>query len=428
MKNKLNILTSYASIGSSVALGYILLFLISKYDSISSYGIFILLKSTSGLLSGILSFRTGESVTKYYSGFLVSGKRDEAKTVVVIGVGFDVILACIAFGCSYLIYLNNLTIYINDDIPVDLFLIFSLTSVFYLMRGSAIGYLQGKEKILVMNIINIIESLLIMSLSLLYVFVVGNINIGDIVYIHVFSYGIAFILYAFFLVYYYNIEFSGDKLVLNKELIRDYIRFSLAVFSSSTLKAINRNVDNIVIGAVLSTGAVGVYQAIKKLFSVIEIVAQPWTALVYAKLNKLYVSGLVCGFKELIIQTTIKIFIVSFIIGISLLYFMEDILLSMEVDSDSNLFSIALIFFFGYLVAAASWWARVFSNVVNPMISVKANLASTIYMFTFLPILSFVMGMYGVALSFLILNVSIFIYITVNFTNINKEEIVVNTV
>ncbi|EAS75362.1 TPA: lipopolysaccharide biosynthesis protein [Vibrio alginolyticus] len=418
MKKKIKVITSYTSIGANIALGFFLMYIINMFASVYEYGQFMILKSTSGLLSGILTFRSGEAVTKFYNTYKVEKENGKSKYILYIGFLSDLFISTFCLVLILTIsFLFEQGVATWEGLDVKSFTLFGLVSVFTLLRGTSIGYLQAEGKITTINIINIIECFLISFFVFCFILINHSLDIMDIVYSHVFSYSIVTFIYLYILSlnYFFRLRFNKEK---SKSTLLDYFKFSAITFGSSTLKSFNRNSDNIIIAYILSPAEVGFYQSIKKVFSITEIIAQPWSMLTYGRLITLYTKNEITKFKALIMRTTAYVFLLSLLTSVIIFAFLDNIFSFMKVEPLDSFHSVSIIVFISYLILAYSWWARVFSNVIDPMISVKANVFALLITVFILPITTLYLGLVGVGISFMLINIGVAIYISYRFNRV----------
>jgi O-antigen/teichoic acid export membrane protein len=420
-QEKIKIITSYLAISCSMALGFILMYAITKYGSLEVFGQFSILKSTAGLLSGILTFRTGEAVTKYYQTYYVSGEFEKSKLSIIIGLCIDLLISALLIIIFYVISTVGYTYFNFQSEIMNVFFLFGFTSIFSILRGSSIGYFQAKNYILYINIFSILESLLIISLIGLIIIHFGTLDLRDVVLIHICVYGLITIFYYLTLLFYYKREFCNFKCVIDKSLIKEYARFSITVFTSSLLKAVNRNSDNVILGIFLSTTDVGLYNSIKKVFSSIEIIAHPWTMLTYGKLVALYTRAEITQFKLIIESKTRFILLLSLLLGLLLLLNIKEIFSYMGVTTEYNLMMLSIVMMVSFLINSMVWWSRVFSNVVDPMISVKANFCTMLYQLIWVPVIIYMFTINGAIFSVLALNIMLAAYILKKYMELGRK-------
>lgn len=420
-QEKIRIITSYLSIGCSMALGFILMYTIIKYGSLEVFGQFSILKSTAGLLSGILTFRTGEAVTKYYQKYHVSGEFEKSKLSITIGFFIDLLISALLIIIFYIISTVGYSYFNFQSEIMNVFFLFGFTSILSILRGTSIGYFQAKNYILYINIFSILQSFLIISLIFIIIVHSGTLDLRDVVVIHVGVYGLITTIYNLTLLFFYKREFCNFKFVIDKNLIKEYARFSITVFTSSLLKAFNRNSDNVILGIFLSTADVGLYNSLKKVFSSIEIIAHPWTMLTYGKLVALYTRTEIAQFKLVIESKTKFILLLSLLLGLLLLINIKGIFSYMEVTTEHNLMLLSTILMISFLINSVVWWSRVFSNVVDPMISVKTNFGIMLYQLICVPVIIYMFKINGAIFSVLALNIIISVYIIKKYMELGSE-------
>lgn len=403
-------------------LGFYLMLISTRYGDISTYGSFIILKSTSGFIGNLLSMRSSEAVTKFCKESEVNNDFKRAKSAIIVGFVSDIVIATLILFSIYL-FSNFISVSFLKEPNLDyLVVIFGLTSFFAYLRGTIIGYLQVRDRYLNINILVSIESVLIIAYITFIVLNGDKIILNDLVYAHVVSY--FFILFGFVFVFsmHYREHYKHVPCVINYMFVKEYLVFSMKTFTSTLLKAGNKNIDSLVISYLMTSSEVGYYQAIKKCFSLIEVVAQPWTMLSYSKLVGYYTERNIVKLKGYILQVTLKITIFSVLIGTPILYFIEDILKIIDGEIQGEVYAISSLLLLGYLTSASVWWGRVFSNVVNPNLSIYSNFGSLLYNLSVMYLLVKFFGILGAAISFLVINILIFLFFTYNYSKLNVKD------
>jgi O-antigen/teichoic acid export membrane protein len=188
-------------------------------------------------------------------------------------------------------------------------------------------------------------------------------------------------------------------------LIKEYWNFNIKTFLSSSLKAGNQNVENLILGFFVNAEVVGVYQTLKKILSPIAIAVQPLSMLSYPKMIQLFELKKIDEIQSMV--SNISLFVLAVVaiygvfINISITYIFELMVLKYQPDYYNYL----IIIFFTSAVSALLWWCRIFSNTVNPVYSLHMNLLATFYQLIFVSICADLYGLQGVLLALLLLQI-----------------------
>lgn len=423
MQKRLSAISSYLRILITTALGFYLMLVTTKFAGQEIYGIFIILKSTSGFIGNLLSMRSGEAVTKFCKENEVRDNLSLAKNAIFLGLVSDLIVSTLIILSVILLSEWIAVVFLHDVGLSHLVTLFGMTSFFAYLRGSFIGYLQVRDKYLSINSIVSFEAILIIISLTVNVIFFDAINLEFLVWTHVIVYGVITVLFLISFMRDYKKRYSGIAISFDKEFLNDYLKFTLKTFTSSLLKAGNKNVDNLVIALALSTSDVGYYQAIKKCFSLMEVIAQPWTMLSYSKLISYYTKSDITLFRQYLANKSLIIVSVSLFTGLLSIFFIDLALGVLSIDLREGDNGIVWLLMLGFVIASSVWWGRVFSNVVNPNISIYINLVSLLYNVSMLYLLVSYYGVYGAALSFLILNLIIAVFFFYHYSQLKDRSV-----
>jgi O-antigen/teichoic acid export membrane protein len=187
-----------------------------------------------------------------------------------------------------------------------------------------------------------------------------------------------------------------DKEILNK---KDFFSYTLKLFTSQSLKAGNKKIDNIILGWLMSPLEVSFYDVIKKLFVPINILIQPLRQIYFPKIVKSFNDNRIKEVNKLIIYNSKVLLLISVAFIILLISFKDFLYDLFELESNYNL----NFMFFSYVIVSMYlplfWWVRILSNSVNPMYSLYSNGISTIIICgVSIPMISY-FGLIGLGIS-----------------------------
>ncbi len=421
---RLKVLTSYGNIASNIALGFACLYFLNKYASVSVYGQFILFKSTAGLMAGVLSVRSSDVVIKFFKEFEALNQFSYSLGIIRLGLLLDVVTSILIYTFIYFSATLGAKFLELDATTLDIFIVFGLTSFFAYLRGTPIGYLQSIGKFTTVNIITMLESVSILIVMAYISIIHKKITLEFIVYLHVTAYFCTSILLYYFFYWYHksNVNFKGLSSSLPIGFMKKFIKYTSAFFLSSIFKAVNQNGDNLLIGYFLSSLEVGIYQTVKKLYSLIEIVVQPLAILMYPKLVSIYSRGKYKDFVKCILYPQRYILVISLGYMFLISFFLNELFDYFQISFREEYYYISIFVGLGYVISSLIWWARIFSNIIDPMISVKANVFTSIYLICISSVFLFSLKLTGLSISFFILNLLLAIYIFYLFNDLRGEQ------
>lgn len=406
-KFKKDLSFSYVSQAVTICFGFVQIFLINRYFGVEIYGILAIIISTAGIFSALLTARSSEAVTRFFKREELNRNYENAKFVLFIGLGIDFITAILLL---ILIYSSSNFIaitFLKDLRLSDEIVIYSLITFFLFLRGTLIGYLQSKEMFVKINIISIIESFFkVIGISFI-VFFLGLNSLKDIIMVFLCASVISFLYTLFIFLKSYIHQYKNINISYSKPLFKEYWSFNLKTFMSSSLKAGNQNIDNLIIGYFLNAEIVGIYQILKKILSPIMIIATPFSMLVYPKLISYFEKNQKNKFKHIITKVSLYILLISIIYIFISYALLSNIFQLMNIQFDNIYSTYFLLVAVLYILISQMWWVRAFSNTVNPNYSIYMNLFATIFQLTITILLSKYFGFVGMLLSIIAMNIII---------------------
>jgi O-antigen/teichoic acid export membrane protein len=406
-KFKKDLLFSYLTQAITISFGFVELFFINRYFGIVIYGQLAVIMSTAGIFSALLTARSSEAVTRFFKREELNKNYENAKFILIIGLSIDFITAIILVFLIYsLANFIAITFLKNINLSNEI-IMYSFITFFIFLRGTFIGYLQSKEMFVKINTINIIESFCKILGLIVVIFIFKSYTLKNVIYIFLIASIISFIYTFFIFIKSYIYEYYQVKLKINKFILKEYWNFNIKIFFSSTLKAGNQNVDNLIISYFLNTEIVGIYQTLKKVLSPIIIVATPFSMLVYPKLIHYFETKQKEKFKNIITKISLYLFLLG--IGYSLIAycFLNLIfgLMNIRFEDIYNLYYILLAIL--YILLSQMWWLRAFSNTVNPNYSIYMNLFATFYQLIITVLVTKYFAFIGMLVSLIIMNILI---------------------
>ncbi|MFB0979582.1 MAG: oligosaccharide flippase family protein [Alteromonadaceae bacterium] len=401
-KFKKDLLFSYASQGIVILAGFAQLFLINRYFGLEVFGEFSIIVATIGIFASVVTARSSEAVTRFLKREELNSNFSNAKLTVFIGVIVDFFTALLLLLLAYFSATSFAELFLKDSkLGSELFL-YAFVVFFGFLKGTAIGFFQAKERFSVINSFNALSAILNVIFIVLGIIFYDNtlkILIVSLVVSSILSWGIMFL---FFLL---NVrrEYQKYDILYNRSLINEYWNFNLKTFLSSSLKAGNQNVENLILGYFVNAESVGIYQTIKKIISPIAILVQPLSMLFYPKMIICFELHKANEMKRLIFKATRYIAILVIVFGAIIAFNIEFIFELMKLSFNPNYSIYLYIVLSTSLITSLLWWVRIFSNTVNPTYSLYLNLMATIYQVIITSFFAYLYGLYGVMFSLLTL-------------------------
>jgi len=412
-KFKKDVLVSYFTQFYTVLMGFFQLFLINKYFGIEVFGQLSVIIATAGIFSSLLTARSSEAVTRFLKREFLKNNLKNVKFVLYIGFFIDFVTAIFLLLIIYLLS-DKIAYYFlkNNNLNYEVFL-YSFVTFFLFIRGTVMGYLLSKEMIFHIKMMEIIESSMKIILLIMCIYLFNFISLRNLIYIMIFSSFIS-LLYAYYIFFNSYIKaLRNIKVNFNKNILKEYWNFNLKTFFSSSLKAGNQNLDNLMLGYFLNTEIVGLYQVLKKIASPILIIASPFSLIVYPKLIKYFETNQKNKFIDIILKISFYILVMSVVYSLITYLFLDNILKFMSININSLQYNVNLYYLFVlflHILIAEMWWVRIFSNTVNPNYSIIMNLFATFYQLSITIIATKIFGLIGLLFSIMIMNFLILIF------------------
>ncbi len=410
-KFKKDLSFSYIAQALTIIFGFAQLFLINKYFGVNVYGQLAIIISTAGIFSSLLTARSSEAVTRFFKREELNKKFENAKFVLFVGLGIDFITAILLVMLIYSLSHFIADTFLKDDTLSHEIIIYSLITFITFLKGSIMGYMQSKGMFVQINIINIIESAAKILFLVLFILILNKLFLIDIIYVFLISSIVSFLYTISIFLKSYIVEYKSVLLKFNKPLLKEYWSFNIKTFLSSSLKAGNENIDNMLIAYFLNAQIVGIYQIIKKILLPISILSIPFSMLIYPRLIYFFETDQKEKFKNIIIKISTYILLIGILYSLFAHVFLDDIFDLMVVEfNETYSYYYILIAVTSIITSSLLWWVRIFSNTVNPNYSLYMNLFATFYQLTITIYMTKIFGLEGLLISFMIMNMLIFVY------------------
>jgi len=408
-KFKKDLSFSYLAQAITISFGFLQLFLINRYFGVATFGQLAIIMSTAGIFSSLLTARSSEAVTRFFKREELNKNYENAKFILFIGFSIDFITAILLVGLIYFAS-NFIAITFLKDINLqDEIIVYSFITFIAFLRGSMMGFLQSKEMFVKTNIITIIESISKIIVLLTFIFALHKVFLIDIIYSFLVASVLSFLYTVYIFLTTYLKEYKNVTYNFNKILLKEYWSFNLKTFLSSSLKAGNQNIDNLILGYFVDVQTVGIYQIMKKILSPIIVVSAPFSALVYPKLIHFFETNQKDRFKNVILKISSYILIIGVVYSFISYELLEYIFKFMNIKFQDNYLFNYLLLLILMLITSQMWWGRIFANVINVTYSIYQNIFATIYQLCITIITTYYYGFEGILISLILMNIIILI-------------------
>lgn len=379
------------------------MWLINSQAGVEVYGIYTLIIASTTVITKFVSARTGEAIIKFFVEATVNGDEEKKKQTIVYSFLIDLICS---MSVTFIIYIfrDQLSNYVSKGQDIsNCVLLYSVVVACSFLKSTPLGYFQATSKFNVVNFFNVLDVIVKVGLLSQYAYY-QTLDIDSIILSAVLSSIISvLILMIIFIKEVRNIIFSNNKLY-NPNFVNAYMKYTLTTFSSSTLKGINQGGDVLILGFFTSPLIVGLYESLKKIANIVTFISIPFPFLYSPRLSKLFVQREFRVVHQELRKIT-KLMITTSLILSLLIYASRDYIFELITIPDQKVEFVLLL-----LVSVLNntmWWGRIYSNIVDPMISLRINIVISFFMTTVVLSSTYLYSIVGTASSMLIMNVFI---------------------
>ena len=407
---KEHLLFSYFSQIVNISLGFLQVFLISRYFGVEVYGQLMIIIASAGVFSVLLTARSSEAITRFFTREILNNNLENAKFIIIIGFIIDfitaILLVVFIYGVSNLIAIHLIK---NQMLEFEVF-IYSLVIFFTFLSGTMLGYLQSNNMFIQINIISIIEMTLKNVILLFAIFILKEESLKSIIIVLICASLFSYFYTIFIFSKNYIKQFKNIKYKVNFFILKEYWNFNLKTFISSSLKAGNNNMDTLLIAYFINANIVGIYQIIKKILSPSTFLVKPFSMLLYPKLIKYFESKDIKNLKILILKISMMLFLIIVVYIFCIYLGIEIIFNIMKIEFVAYYNYLFILLSFVTVLVSMQWWSRIFSNTVNPNYSLYSNLFATLFQLTITILSTYLFNLEGLLFSLITMNLFLFIY------------------
>lgn len=368
--NNKNACWNYSATAFFMLTNLLLMFLINNFASLEIFGLVTLLYATSGMLLNIISFRSGESLTK----FLIKYDGNDSSIVMISFITDFVSVFLILCLVYFLLDDINDAFFQNQNVR-DLIIIVVLSVCFKLSSGSVIGRYTSINDFVTISKLKLVEPIMKIS-TILFIIMFYKLSLKNIIYTYFISSMISFFIHwVCYFIHGFRLSFNG----VTSSLLKNYLTFNFKTFISISVKSFTENADVIIMGIFLDKWIIGSYQSLKLITQPIKFIINPFSAMRYPLYIKKILEGNVKSVSQDVITCSSVFFIITILYSIPLLTLKDIILTWLGIPVKHEV--IVLLF---YLIAltvgfcAFDWWFRSVSLATNPMFSIYSNLIGLI--------------------------------------------------
>lgn len=406
-KFKSDVIFGYATQTGIVASSFLFMLMVTRFGSLETYGALMLLVSVSSTIGNLISFRTNEALVAFYKQGEATNDWGRCKFAIFASMFLDLLVGSALYAILYFNDRYIATLLLKDPAATGEVALYGYVILFSALKSTPFAYLQATERIKIVNAVTLAEQLgklfIVVGLS----FSSGNVSLRSVVIATLLPALCAMVIVYLPLAKALSTHLRHVATNWERDLTRDYARFSLSTFTSSALKAGNQNLDTLILGLATDTRVAGIYSTFRQFLSPFVFMTAPFEAIAYPRFVKAVVEGQNAKVRETILSINSKILFLfgagaAAIIPMMIIYAQ---MTSLQLEGSSYIA-------FGFMLAAALlrgqlWWARPFSNAVNPNLSLTANFGATMLLLIALYPLILVFGLAGTALT--ILGLSLFL-------------------
>lgn len=248
--------------------GFISQTVLARYLGTHEYGIFVYAFSWVMLLSILGRFGFDNLIINRLPSYLKKKKYSEIKGLSYFSKLFSyllsVVLGVLFFGTMYMLDLSNI-VQSSYTFLIGFFFVLPLLIISYINQG----FLVGLKQVVVANIpIMIIRHVLLIAFIILCYYVFGSVTSLEAMLLN----GLAFLVVAEISFRWVKDNFQFPfKTIKNEFRIKNWLVNSFPFLLYSGASFINRKVDILILGGLVSATNVGIYNAAAKLVMIISV-------------------------------------------------------------------------------------------------------------------------------------------------------------
>ncbi len=406
-KFKSDSIVSYVGQIGTAGFAFLYTIIVTRYFGVSIFGALTILTALTRILSNLITIRTNEAVVNFYARGEADGNLSFSKFALFAGTCVDI---CFGLGLFLLVFFNSelvATRLLKDFSSTSQVRLYAVVFVMMFIRGTPYGYLQAKERIKSISLLNFFEGLIKVGVTVYFVFFKKRLDLHHAVLTVVIPVSLISLLFCVILLKDYIVSLWKVPIQMDGQTIRQFFVFSLKTFLSTTLKAGNQNIDTLVLGYISQPHTVGIYGLFKQFLAPLPFMSAPLTTIIYPKFVKSIHLKQTEQVRQAIVVVNRKL---AQLYGVALAGIIPALFIYgwwIQLQWQLNnimtfIFLVPVSFINGTL-----WWVRPFSNALDPVLSVKSNLCATLIILIFIYPLTYFWGIAGTALCVLVVEIVI---------------------
>lgn len=352
------------------------MFLVTRFAGVEAFGILTILTAMSSMMGNLASFRTNEAVVAFYKRSSLSGDKEMAKLTLVLAFLIDTAISIILFTIVYFFSETIASVLLKTPSSTEAVRLYAIYFFAIVIRSSSIGYLQAREKFLIISSVSVSEYFSKVGVVLFFVLTLGTLELRHVIIALVLSSLTTSTIFCYFLIKRYIDTYHQVPLVINRNILLNFLSFSANTFLSSSLKAGHQNIDTLVVGAVTTTETAGIYGMFRQFLSPVLFISNPFSAIAYPRFVDATTRRSLREIYSLIINICSKLLVLDLVI-ISFIWL--TLFFYLRYLNFSTTYVHWIVFSFMTLTTLSVqqvWWSRALSNSINPSYSLWSNIIS----------------------------------------------------
>jgi O-antigen/teichoic acid export membrane protein len=390
-------LVGYAAQAIAVVCSFAFMAVVTRAGGIGVFGAVVVLVALASVLSNLASFRTNEAVIAFWKQGEAADDPGRGKFALLAGISIDLAIAVLLCGLVRWQAPNIAASLLGDAALAPAVELHGLVILVAFLRGTPLAWLQATGRFRVVYFLETLDHCVKAAIVTAAALAGATLALRDVVLAMLTAAACVTAPAALLLLSALAGPLRKVKTSRERALVREYARFSSTTFVSSALKAGNQQIDTLVLGYLTDTRIAGVYGMFRQFVAPFGFLSAPFAALAYPRFVQA-VSHRRNRDVRAAIDTVNRRLVLAYagaaVVVAPLMYLYAR---RMGIDlTGTQLLAFALV-----LLAAVNngmlWWARPFSNSVDPRLSLVANLAATVFLLASIYPLTLAFGMTGTA-------------------------------
>ncbi len=405
-----DIWVGYIAHGGSALGGVLFMFVVTRYGSVEIYGALMLLLSLSRIMGHLFAFRTNEALVAFYKQGEIAGAPERSKFAIFAGIGLDLISGTVLLAVAILGSNVLAGTLLKDPDAAGEVALFGYVMLISALKSSPIAFLQATERVKLANTIMLFEVLMRLAIAGYTALSCYSIGLREAIWAILGSASLATLFAYIFLFEAIFGRLRTTRRPCDRRLIHEYLRFNLQTTLSSKLKAGNQNIDSLVLGLLTNTYTAGVYATFRQMLAPLAFLSAPFAMVAYPRFVKAAAQRRQNEMSKLIKSVNRKLLLAFSAAALVILVGADFYVRVNSLEISRSEYVALFLMTSSTLVTGLLWWARPFSNSVNPNLSLLANFLATLFLLTTLFPATWVLGMVGTASAMFVLSVLLALY------------------